>query len=253
MEEENYQVLVKYLTELVVPSEYNKLQCRKLRAQARYFLVREGILYRRTKEELLKPLRVVQRNEVRIVLDAIHGNAIDQGSHFNNRIIADICASLSIKHRMSSSYHPQMNSQVERFNRTLCGILAKNEFVQLSLFAYRTARHGTTKYEPFFLTYGREARLPVESEVETYPTEPANEEGEQLAIVARIVTLIDNLKEARAITLENIKRSQRKQILDYNSRHSLHSFSIGDKVWRYQAKLDSRKGGKLEPRWLGPY
>ncbi|CAG8689643.1 8910_t:CDS:2 [Gigaspora margarita] len=33
----------------------------------------------------------------------------------------------------------------------------------------------------------------------------------------------------------------------------LRSFSIGDKVWQYRAKLDARKGGKLEPQWHRPY
>ncbi|CAG8765015.1 12229_t:CDS:10 [Gigaspora margarita] len=49
------------------------------------------------------------------------------------------------------------------------------------------------------------------------------------------------------------EKSQVKQTLDHNNRHQLQSFVIGDKVWQYKAKLNTRKGGKLEPKWHGPY
>ena len=49
----------------------------------------------------------------------------DQGTHFVNAIIDSMCARLGTKHRLSTTYHPQTNGLVERFNRTLCEMLAK--------------------------------------------------------------------------------------------------------------------------------
>ncbi|RIB11996.1 hypothetical protein C2G38_2042202 [Gigaspora rosea] len=81
MEEDNYKMLVKYLTDLSMPPEYDGIQTRKLKAQARYFFVQEGILYRKTKSETLSPLQVVQRRKVKLILDAIHESTI--GGHMD--------------------------------------------------------------------------------------------------------------------------------------------------------------------------
>ncbi|RIB04429.1 hypothetical protein C2G38_2222438 [Gigaspora rosea] len=105
-----------------------------------------------------------------------------------------------------------------------------NEFIQLALFAYRTMQHNTTKYKPFYLVYRREAQLPIKLNVPTYPTEKIREEEAQLVILNRIVTIIDHLKEARALALGNIKRSQEKQKINHDNQYTLHSFSIRDKA-----------------------
>jgi transposase InsO family protein len=74
-----------------------------------------------------------------------------------------------IKHLLSTPYHLQTNGLVERFNKTLCESIAKvtknlqewDSAINSVLFAYRTARNSTTKFTPFYLTYGREAKLPI--------------------------------------------------------------------------------------------
>jgi hypothetical protein len=40
--------------------------------------------------------------------------------------------------------------------------------IPAALFAYRTMQNNTTRHEPFFLTYGRETRLPIELQYKTY-------------------------------------------------------------------------------------
>ena len=49
----------------------------------------------------------------------------DQGSHFKNQMVDKLCENFKIEHRLSSPYHPQTNGLVERFNRTLTGMLAR--------------------------------------------------------------------------------------------------------------------------------
>ena len=93
----------------------------------------------------------------------------DQGTHFKNKLIDSLCEKFETKHRFSSPYHPQTNGMVERFNRTLCLALGKmrdimnwDEYIPSVLFSYRTNKHNITKFTPFFLNNGREARLPIE-------------------------------------------------------------------------------------------
>ncbi|CAG8754235.1 19737_t:CDS:1, partial [Dentiscutata erythropus] len=43
------------------------------------------------------------------------------------------------------------------------------EFISMALFVYQTMQHHTTRYEPFFLVYGRDAMLLVKTVVVTFP------------------------------------------------------------------------------------
>ncbi len=49
----------------------------------------------------------------------------DRGIHFINELIQRLTKRFKIKHSLSSSYHPQLNGLVERFNKTLCEGIAK--------------------------------------------------------------------------------------------------------------------------------
>src|SRR5216117_2346329 len=155
----------------------------------------------------------------------------DRGTHFRNKLVEELCEKFEIKHKLSAPYHPQTNGLVERFNRTLCESLAKvsekenqwDEHIEQVLFAYRTTKHATTKKTPFFMTYGREAILPIKD----------FENGENFgkdAIIGRPYDLI-NLVDERIKALENIERSQVQQ----KNRHDIKikeetKFNIGDKI-----------------------
>jgi hypothetical protein len=82
--------------------------------------------------------------------------------------------------RLTSAYHPQSNGLTERFNQTLCKTLKKcvkettqewDALIASALFAYRTTKNRTTKYEPFYLLYGRTPTLPIELDIITWPVE----------------------------------------------------------------------------------
>ncbi len=76
-----------------------------------------------------------------------------------------------VDEHLTSAYHPQSNGLVERFNQTLQRQLLKfvegeqkqwDLYLDSILFSYRVSKQDSTKYSPFFLMYGRQARLPVE-------------------------------------------------------------------------------------------
>jgi len=49
----------------------------------------------------------------------------DQGSHFCNKVLATLFQKYRVKHRISTSYHPWINGQVEVFNREVKNLLWK--------------------------------------------------------------------------------------------------------------------------------
>ncbi|KZS03957.1 Uncharacterized protein APZ42_033194 [Daphnia magna] len=71
-------------------------------------------------------------------------------------------------------HHPQANGAGERMNHTLAAMLSMyvttdqrdwDETLQCVIFAYNTARQESTGYSPFFLFYGREPKLRIDSEL----------------------------------------------------------------------------------------
>ena len=55
------------------------------------------------------------------VPDSVH---TDQGKNFEAKTIKEICTLLDIKKTRTTAYHPQSDGFVERFNRTLLGMLS---------------------------------------------------------------------------------------------------------------------------------
>lgn len=177
----------------------------------------------------------------------------DRGTHFNNEMIRCLLQKFEINHILSTPYHPQTNGLVERFNRTLCESLAKlalrtndwDLFIAPTLFAYRTSKHSTTKIEPFYLVYGRSAKLPVDSEVDNENNETLND---------RLLQLIDSVPQIREKARLQIAQAQvaQKARHDRKIRKEI-KFEIGDKVLCYIAAKATSHSGKLNPKWKGPY
>ncbi len=172
----------------------------------------------------------------------------DRGTHFNNRLLEKLVEKFRIEHIMSTPYHPQTNGLVERYNRTLINTLAKmaekhtdewDKYVAPALFSYRTSRHSTTRLTPFFLVYGREAKLPTDdTRIE-----------EELSLVHHIEQKIDNLPISRGITQQRVTFEQQKQKDQHDEKLANGTqFQIGDLVLYYRAMLDNQRSNKLEPK-----
>jgi hypothetical protein len=182
----------------------------------------------------------------------------DRGLSFMNQVVDQLCAKFQVKHRLTSPYRPQTNGMIERFNRTLGECIAKlindndkewDEYISSVLFAYRTMKHKSTGYSPFYLMYGRQAKLPVELKVETiYDSEKDMEE----AILDRVAT-IHKMEIDQQDVLINIEQGQQKAKDRHDDQRVAQRLKISDKVLVERTWKRKDMSAKLENQWMGPY
>nr|GEV57342.1 reverse transcriptase domain-containing protein [Tanacetum cinerariifolium] len=150
------------------------------------------------------------------------------------------------------------NGLVERANRSLGeGIKArlgegnKNWVEELPhvLWAHRTmikSSHGDT---PFSLTYGTEVVIPAEIGMPAYRTTAVDvvNNDEELRLN------LDLLEERREVAAMSKAKSKSKMMKYHNSRVRGVAYKLRDFVYRRNDASHVVAGGKLRPKWEGPY
>ncbi|KAL5490728.1 hypothetical protein EMCRGX_G015905 [Ephydatia muelleri] len=187
----------------------------------------------------------------------------DNSSEFRNKLNAAMLKKLGIRHSFITPYHPQSNGLDERYNQTLQSMLSKavmghkemwDEFIDSAVFAYNTSTHESTTYSPFEVMFGRKARLPVEADLRPIPSNYDS----RLAHAPNTSNQMAKVAKERQEILKDVKRNilaaQAKQKQHYDAKHTRAKlFDVGVQVLKKDFLRKKRKGGKLDPRWLGPY
>ncbi|KAI8522264.1 hypothetical protein Bbelb_020180 [Branchiostoma belcheri] len=147
------------------------------------------------------------------------------------QLVKTLCEELCISKSRTSAYHPEGDGMVERFNRTVCGILSMyvndthsdwDTRLQPALFAYRTSVHTSTGYTTFFLTYGEEARVPTDI---LWPV-PRPQRPTSSSRYAQNVR--EELKLAYQRTRELLSTAHRRQKDVYDRKCHGEGFTVGD-------------------------
>ena len=95
----------------------------------------------------------------------------DQGCQFESGVLQEVCRLLKIYKSCTTPYHPESDGLVECFNRTLISMLATTvhdnpidweSHLKKVCMAYNTSVHSSTGFSPFYLMFGRQAKLPLD-------------------------------------------------------------------------------------------
>ncbi|KAL3999878.1 EH domain-containing protein 1 [Sarotherodon galilaeus] len=150
----------------------------------------------------------------------------DQGKEFVNELNRNICKILNIQRSRCAPYHPQTNGLVERMNGTIQRGMGQH--LDAVMFGLRT------KYSPFFLMFGREAR---------YPTQIPDE--------YRVDSSVEDILSVEEATEGILKLDEVLQTALSNSR-PIPNFQVDMKVWRLNMRSQQRKVDKLDPNYPWP-
>ena len=179
----------------------------------------------------------------------------DQGRQFEAELLAQLCQLLGIKKTRTTPYHPQSDGLVERFNRTILNMMAVlvgehhdtwEEQVRPACMAYNTSVQSTTGYSPFFLMFGREARVPFQLAYEGCTESPTS-----------VSDYVTNLRKSLNTSYEkvrntfNLKLARQKEFYD----RKIHGepYRKDDLVWLHSSVVPQGKSHKLHKPWTGPY
>ncbi|KAJ0069391.1 hypothetical protein NL108_004222 [Boleophthalmus pectinirostris] len=180
----------------------------------------------------------------------------DQGRDFESRLIKELLKILGIRKSRTTPYHPQGDPQPERFNRTLLSMLGTlshekkrhwSQHVTHLVHAYNSTKCDSTGYSPYFLMFGREAKLPVDLCFGTSPDD--NGETQHSAYVTK---LKKDLQNAYKLAAEVSTKSHLKNKKAYDKRLGYQNLEPGDRVLIKNLGLKGKH--KLENRWCDiPY
>ena len=179
----------------------------------------------------------------------------DQGRQFESGVIQEVCRLLGIYKSRTTPYHPQSDGLVERFNRTLISMLATTVHNnptdwELNLkkvcMAYNTSVHSSTGFSPFYLMFGRQAKLPIDIVYGSAPTEP--ELHHQYA-----KKLKQSLERAYSMARKHVGTAVERAKEAYNRKVHGASFEVGDLVWLNNPVVPRGVARKLHCPWSGPF
>lgn len=126
-------------------------------------------------------------------------------------------------------------------------------YLDTCTFSYNTSRHESTLYTPFEVMFGRKARLPIDIDMDG-PNVPEFSEATASEHQDSIELLTTKRREVLERVKVNIAKAQAKQKKQYDKKHAVPSaFRVGVRVLKKDFTRKKRRGGKMDPKWLGPY
>jgi len=179
----------------------------------------------------------------------------DNGPQFASLFFQGVCSLMGIKNLYTTTYHPQTNGQVERFNKTLVDMFAHyiedhqdnwDELVAVLALAYNSRPHRTTGIAPLdFVTPRRLTNFSLER----IPVGLLPEQGDS-PVEARS-RFLEALKELIPQVRASIAKTQARYKRDYDKK--VRPRRVPVKSGDYVYLRNHQRKHKLGPKATGPY
>lgn len=176
----------------------------------------------------------------------------DQGTEFTSKVFKEINKLMSIKHKITSPYHPQSNGSLERTHLTLkdyfkCYVNKDtnnwDEFLNFAVYSYNTGIHKSTQKTPYELVFGEIARIP---NYLNKPKDKPNYSNLANDIAKKLRIVRENAKE-------NLIKAKTKSKQQYDRTHNrTYEFKENNLVLLLD-KQSKSKNKKLAKNYLGPF
>ncbi|KAL6472418.1 hypothetical protein MHYP_G00186060 [Metynnis hypsauchen] len=175
----------------------------------------------------------------------------DQGRDFESQLIRELLRLLGVRKSRTTPYHPQGDPQPERFNHTLLSMLGTlpstqkrqwSQYVARLVHAYNSTKNDATGYSPYFLMYGREARLPVD--ISFGNSLKGDEEVTHSQYVRK---LRQDLESAYRLAAEAADKNHQRNKKLYDKLVRCQALDHGDRVLLKNLGLKGKH--KLQARW----
>ena len=180
----------------------------------------------------------------------------DNGTDVMNARTKALYDIMSVKLVTTSFYHPESNSQIERYNRTIIGMLrtfVKDEPKKLSDYLPYVS-HGinndvcqSTGHTPFQLLYGVSIRDVVVVYLPRIPENTAKTREQAFTYFH------DKVERIRKYAADNIMCAKENQKKNYDKHSRQHSFSKGDKIYIIIQKRKLNEDTKPRNNYERPY
>ncbi|KAJ1097981.1 hypothetical protein NDU88_003097 [Pleurodeles waltl] len=161
----------------------------------------------------------------------------DRGTNLMSAYMKSIWDACGVTYKFTTPYHPQSNGLVERFNKTLKGMIGGlpealrrkwDVLLPCLLFAYREVPQKGEGFSPFELLCGYSARGPlsiVKEGLEKAPKAPPQD------VVSYMLALRNQMTRFWKEAKSNLEDSQELIKRWYDQKATLVEFQPGDKVW----------------------
>ena len=177
----------------------------------------------------------------------------DKGGEWNSLLWKELHRYTGVRASNTTPYNPHCDGMVERLNRTAINMLKaipesqkkmwKNHLPKLA-FAYNSCVQKTTGFSPFFLMFGRESKLPVD-------TMFGLDEGDVKRKSHR--QFVDDWKtameQAYALANENIANAADYNKMQYDRKVHGAELQVGDQVLIRNMRERGEGTGKLVSHW----
>ena len=156
----------------------------------------------------------------------------DNGGQFISKAYQDLLRRYQIKAILTAYYHPQANP-VERINRTIEASIRAyhsqnhrewDESLDKIMSSYRSVKHHSTQFGPYFLMFGKEFRS----------------DGNYNPISTEYKDNAENQDKILEVAKKNLLKSHEENKKRYDLRTKPIEYTIGEKVYRRNFQLSKK-------------